>query len=154
MDVSHPKPDRTLLGILAAIAVLVVIAVVVVFTSGGPALREPGTPERAVQDYAAAVIDGDHTAAAELLTPSWKEDCEGMGYGMETGNLRLTLISTQERGDTATVTVAVAVSDDGGPFGGSSYEHEDAFQLERADDDWLISSVPWELAVCPGSDLS
>ena len=154
MEENRAKPDRTLLGILAIIAALVVIAIVVVFTSGSPELREPGTPERVVQDYATAVIDGDTEAAAELLTQTWKDECQGMGYGAETPNLRITLVSTREHGDTATVTVSVASGNDGGPFGGTGYDFEDAFQLERAGDAWLIGSAPWELTICPGSDLS
>lgn len=154
MEATRAKPDPILLGILAVIAVLVVIAVVVVFTSGRPALREPGTPERAVQDYSTAVIDGDHDAAAELLSPAWKEDCQGMGYGAETSDLRITLVNTRERSDSATVTVSVTFGNNSGPFGGSGYEYEDSFQLERAGDDWLITSAPWELTICPGSDGS
>jgi hypothetical protein len=154
MEETRGKPDRTLLGILAVIAVLVVIAVVVVFTNSGPELREPGTPERTVQDYAAAVVEGDHETAGELLSPTWKEDCQGLSYGGDTSNMRITLVNTNVRSDAATVTVSLAFGDNGGPFGGSGYEYQDSFQLERAGGDWLIVSAPWELSICPGSDRS
>ncbi|MHA6667407.1 nuclear transport factor 2 family protein [Homoserinimonas sp. A447] len=152
MDASAPKPDRTLLGVLAVIAVLVVVAVVVVFTRGTPELHDPGTPERAVQEYAAAVIDGDFEAARELLAPAPAEDC--VDFGPKATDLRLTLVETRERGETATVTVLVASGYSGGPFGGSGYEYEEAFQLEHSGDDWLISSAPWEFTVCPKADAS
>jgi hypothetical protein len=152
MDTSSAKPDRTLLGILAVIILLVVVAVVVVFTRGAPQLHDPGSPERAVQDYASAVIDGDIDAARELLAPSSNKDC--MENGLAPTDLRLTLVDTRERGDTATVTVLVATSYSGGPFGGSGYEYEEAFQLERSGDEWLISSAPWEFTVCPKADAS
>lgn len=152
MDVSSVKPDRTLIGIVALIAVLVIVAVVVVFTRGAPELHDPGTPERAVQQYAAAVIDGDHEAAADLLSPSTAEDC--MGSGAVATDLRVTLIDTKVHGDTATVTVTIASGYSSGPFGGSGYEYEDAFQLERSGEDWLIASAPWEFMICPGSDQS
>lgn len=152
MDASSVKPDRTLLGILAVIAVLVVIAVVVVFTRGTPELHDEGTPERAVQEYAAAVIDGDLDAAGELLAPTPTDDC--VESGAVSTDLRLTLVDTRVHGETATVTVSVASGYSSGPFGGSGYEYEDTFQLERSGDGWLISSAPWEFMVCPKADVS
>jgi hypothetical protein len=154
MEETRAKPDRVLLGILAVIAVLVVVAVVVVFTSGAPALRESGTPERVVQDYAAAVIAGDDDAATELLSTAWTKDCEPMDAGVTSQNLRLTLIDTNVHGETATVRVSVASGYSSGPFGGSGYEYEDQFQLERSGDGWLISSTPWEFMTCPRADAS
>lgn len=38
------RPDRTLLAILAAIAVLVIVALIVVFTRGQPAPVDEATP--------------------------------------------------------------------------------------------------------------
>ncbi|HEU4807312.1 MAG TPA: hypothetical protein VFT01_03555 [Homoserinimonas sp.] len=154
MEDTRSKPDRMLLGIVALIAVLVIVALVVVFTRGAPQPLEEGTPQRAVQDYVTAVIDGDRDTALELLTPAWKEDCKAMDYGATTTDVRITLISTQVHERTATVTVAVAASTNSGPFGESGYEYEEAFQLERSGDDWLIASVPWELAICPATDFS
>lgn len=152
MDASSAKPDRTLLGILAVIAVLVVVAVVVVFTRGAPQLHDPGTPERAVQEYAAAVIDGDLDAAEDLLAPTSTDDC--VESPVVSTDLRLTLIETRVHGETATVTVSIASGYSSGPFGGSGYEYEEAFQLERSGDGWLISSAPWEFMVCPKADAS
>lgn len=153
MEESRTKPDRTLLGILALIAVLVVVAVVVVFTRGAPQPLEEGTPGRAVQEYAMAVIAGDHESALELLAPTWKQDCERMDYGQATTDVRITLVGTQLHERTATVTVVVATGGNRGPFG-SGYEYEEVFQLERHGGDWLIASAPWEIAICPATDLS
>jgi len=149
MQTSSAKPDRTLIGILALIAVLIVVALVVVFTRGAPEPLEPGTPERAVQDYTTAVIDGDREAASALLSPSWKDECDPVGYGSETADVRITLVKTRVSDNTATVTVSIATGLNGGPFGGSGYEYEDDFQLDRDGDAWLIASAPWELAICP-----
>ena len=154
MQASSARPDRTLIGILAIIALLAIVAVVVVFSRGAPGPLEAGTPQRAVQDYTTAVIEGDHEEALELLSPTWKNDCERMDYGPTTTDIRITLISTQERERTATVTVAVLAGGNSGPFGGSGYEYDDVFQLEKSGDDWLIVSAPWELAICPATDLS
>ncbi len=144
------RSDRTLIAILVVVAVLVIVAIVVVSTRGTPQPLDPGTPERAVQDYTTAVIDGDRAAAAGLLDTSWREDCEGMGYELMATDVRITLVDSRVHGGTATVTVSVQTGLNGGPFGGSGYEYEDVFQLNRVDGDWLIASAPWELAFCPG----
>lgn len=154
MQASSTKPDRALIAILALVAVLVIVAVVVVFTRGAPQPLEAGTPQRAVQDYATAVVDGDREAALEMLAPTWKEDCENLGYGPTTTDVRITLVDTTVHERTATVTVIVATGGNSGPFGGSGYEHEDVFQLEKSDGDWLIASTPWELAICAEMDFS
>src|SRR5690554_767429 len=107
MQASPPKTDRTLIGILVLIAVLVVVAVVVAFTRGTPQPLEEGSPERAVQVYAAAVVDGDREAALELLAPTWKEDCDRMEYGPTTTDVRVTLVDTRLHEGTATVRVLV-----------------------------------------------
>ena len=150
MDNSPAKPDRTLLAIAVVIAVLVVVAITVVFTRGASPTLDPGTPEGVVQQYTAAVLDGDRQAAAELLSPSWLETCGGMGSGVAAADLRITVINTRIHDGSATVTVSVSSGYSGGPFGSSGYEYEDAFQLDRDGAGWLIASMPWELSVCPG----
>ena|SRR5690554_3899619 len=154
MQSPSSKPDRALIGILAFVAVLVVVAVVVIFTRGAPEPLEAGTPERAVQEYTAAVIDGDFEAASQLLSPTWKDDCESLGYDATATDVRVTLVDSQVHGNTATVTVLVATGLNSGPFGGSGYEYEEAFRLDQVGGDWLIASAPWELAICPAMDLS
>lgn len=149
MQQSSSKPDRTLVGILALIAVLVVVALVVVFTRGMPEPLEPGTPERTVQDYTTAVMAGDREVASDLLSPRWKDECDPVGYGAETADARITVVKTRTDDNTATVTVSIATGLNGGPFGGSGYEYEDDFELDRDGDGWLIASAPWELAICP-----
>lgn len=154
MQTAPARPDRTLVGILALIAVLVIVAVVVVFTRGAPEPLEDGTPERAVQEYATAVVSGDLETAAGLLAPTWKDNCQDTGYDVAATDVRLTLIGTQLHGKTATVTVSVTTGFNSGPFGGSGYEYEDTFQLDRHGEGWLIANVPWDLAFCPMADLS
>jgi hypothetical protein len=69
------RPDRTLLAIVAAIAALVVVALIVVFTRGEPAPVDEATPAGVVQRYSAAVIAGDEAAAAAYLTDTAKDRC-------------------------------------------------------------------------------
>lgn len=153
MRASAAKPDRTLLVILSVIAGLVVIALVVVFTRGTPEPLELGTPEGVVQRYSVAVIDRDDATAAGYLTQQALDGCEVFDRG-PTDDLRIILVSTTVRADTAAVRVSIVTTYDSGPFGVSDYEAEDVFDLVRVDGDWLIQSAPWQLSVCPKTQVA
>ena len=145
----HHRPDRTLFAIVAAIAVLVIVALIVVFTRGEPAPVDEATPAGVVQRYSAAAISGDEAAAAAYLTDAAKNRCSGDVERMRGDNLRVTLVSTTERPASADVKVLITVSQGGGPFGSAEYQVEDVFDLVKAGDKWLIGSAPWQLTVCP-----
>jgi len=74
-ELRRTRPDRTLLAIMAAIAVIVIIALAVVFTRGEPAPLAESTPAGVTQRYAAAVIAGDEAAASAYLTPAARSKC-------------------------------------------------------------------------------
>lgn len=133
--------------ILAVVAVLAVAALAVVFSRGEPALLDESTPQGVVQRYAAAVIDGDETAAATYLTEAARTQCVDFERA-PTENLRVTLVSTTERESSADVRVLIVVSNGGGPFGNSEYETQDVFDLVRTDGKWLVDSAPWQLRTC------
>ena len=143
------RPDRTLLAIMAAIAVLVVVALTVVLTRGEPAPLAESTPAGVAQRYAAAAIAGDEAAAAAYLTPTARNKCSAEARPVAR-NLRVALVSTTERPESADVRVLITVSEPGGPFGSAEYQVEDGFDLVRAGDGWLIDTAPWQLSVCPG----
>ncbi|MBT2517383.1 hypothetical protein J7E29_08060 [Streptomyces sp. ISL-90] len=147
MESPVAKPDRTLIVILGVIAALVVVALIVVFTTGAPELLDESTPEGVVQRYSAAAIEGDEVAAIEYLVPELRDSCERTGTGAVDG-LRVTLVSTTERDDSADVKVLMVTSYDGGLFGSSEYEEEAVFDLVAADGGWLIESAPWPLTIC------
>lgn len=150
MSAARGKPDRILIAILSAIALLVIVALAVVFTRGAPQPLDESTPQGVVQRYSTAVIDGDTAAATSHLTPSAKSRCTGFRDG---GPLptRVVLISATERDNTALVKVSVVNSNSGGPFGPSEYEMEDRFSLVKTDGTWLIDQVPYQFLVCTGS---
>lgn len=147
MDAARPRPDRTLIVILAVIAALAVVALIVVFTRGEPAALDESTPEGVVQRYSAAVLEGDEATASEYLVPELADPCVPTVTG-PSDDMRVTLASTTERDDTADVRVLITVTYEGGLFGSSDYEEEGEFDLVRADGDWLIESTPWQLAIC------
>ncbi|MET1044270.1 MAG: hypothetical protein ABWX59_09155 [Microbacteriaceae bacterium] len=148
-----PGRDRSLIVVLSIIGALVVIALVVVFSRQDPPLRDENTPEGVVQRYSAAVIDGDEEAAAQYLSRGSDTTDAGCDPFADptTQDLRVTLVSTTERADTADVRVSIATMLDSGPFGPSSYETDDVFDLKRTNGAWLIVRAPWQLTVCPGS---
>lgn len=156
-DASAPAPaprrDRTLLVILGVIAALVIIALVVVFSRGEPEPLDESTPAGVVQRYSAAVIDGDEEAAKEYLVAELADDCLRMEPG-PVESMRVTLVDTEEREDSADVRVLIAVSYGGGGILGSDEYQEDAvFDLVREGDDWRIETAPWQLTICQPTEV-
>lgn len=151
-DAPAARPDRTLIIILSVIGALVVIALIVVFTRGEPELLDESTPEGVVQRYSAAVIAGDEDAAIEYLVPELADPCQRIEPG-PVQDMRVTLVSTTEREDSADVRVLIVTTYEGGMFGSSEYEEEAVFDLVADGDGWLIESAPWSLSVCAPTEV-
>jgi hypothetical protein len=145
------QPDRVLLAIVAAIAVLVVVALAVVFLRGGPQPLDASSPAGVVQRYSKAVIDADPAAADTYLSDSARSRCASF-YGSAQAS-RVVLIATTERGDTATVKVSVVHSAPDGPFGPSEYAEEATIALVKTAGRWLINDLPYSLQTCVGGTL-
>jgi hypothetical protein len=146
----HDKRTRgVLIALLAGVALVIVIALIAVFTRGGTATLDPESPEGVVQQYSQAVIEGDTPAAIELLIPEIAEDCRRTGGG--DGDHRVTLTETTVNGDSARVEVVIATVYGSGPLGPDEYESDGVFQLEQVGGQWLIATTPWELTVCDQS---
>lgn len=143
------KPDRILLALLGAVGLLVVVALAVVFTRGGPPPLDPASAAGVVQRYSTAVIDGDTATAESYLTESARNACGGY-YPGEPQPSRVVLVSTNERSDSATVRVSIVHAGQGGPFGPSEYESEDSFRLSKVGGKWLIDQAPYPLMACTG----
>lgn len=152
MDTTRTAPDRTLVIILFIVATLVIVSLVVVFSRGTPEPLDSATPAGVVQAYATLVLNGDELGAAEYLTGTALDRCDSIGHGT-TNDIRLTLLSTEEREDSADVRVAIIESYGSGPFGVSEWETEDVFDLVKADGEWKIAVAPWQLMVCPTEEV-
>ena len=150
---SPARRDPALLVVVGLIGLLVVVALIVVFTRGEPAQLDADTPGGVVQRYSAAVLDGDETAAAGYLSAAALAECDRNTSvdSSATDDIRITLVDTTERDASADVRVLIVTSYGGGPFGSSEYESEDAFDLVKVGGDWLLDEAPWQLAVCPPS---
>jgi hypothetical protein len=153
-DSSPPiaRPDRTLLVLLGVIAALVIIALVVVFSRGEPEPLDESTPAGVVQRYSAAVIDGDEEAAKGYLVSELAEDCLRIEPG-PVESMRVTLVDTEEREDSADVRVLIAVSYGGGMLGSDEYQEDAVFDLVREGDAWRIETAPWQLTVCQPTEV-
>ncbi|MEN8582107.1 hypothetical protein B1A87_005975 [Arthrobacter sp. KBS0703] len=148
MSAPAGRPDRILIVILSVIAGLVVLALAAVFFRGQPEPLSADTPAGVVQRYAEAVLDGDEAGAASYLAESSGRQC-GPVDSVSTRSLRVTLLSTTERPDSADVHVVLTVSNGNGPFGNPEYETEDVFDLVKVNGKWLVKTAPWQLTVCP-----
>ncbi|GAA1208293.1 hypothetical protein [Rhodoglobus aureus] len=145
MKQESARPDRTLIAILSIIAAIVVIALVVVFTRGGPADVDPSTPEGVVQSYSRAMVDSDYTTARDFLASEIRDNCDRAEPNTVQG-LRMTVISSTVSDDTAVVRVSMERGS--GEFGSSGYTSEEAFTMVREDRLWKIETAPWELTLC------
>ena len=148
MSATPGKPDRSLIVILGVIAALVIVALAVVFTRGEPAPLDADTPEGVVQLYAQAVLAGDEQTAADYLSKGRLDNCDRVDPG-PLDNVRLTLVSSTVRENSADVRVSIVTATDNGPFGASEYENEDNFDLIKTNGRWLIDRTPWQLTICP-----
>lgn len=147
MDDAARKPDRSLVIVIGVVAVLVVIALIVVFTRPTAERADESTPAGAVQRYAEAVIAGDLDTARGLLTSELQSACEETDPG-SLSDVRLVLSKTTERDRTADVEVEVVNSSTGGLFGPSEYRSEERFGLVEEDGRWAIEAAPWQFTIC------
>lgn len=152
MNDAARKPDRILLVLLGVIALLVVVALAVVFSRGEPEPLDEASPAGVVQRYSNAVIEGDIATADTYLTDTARTICRG-AYPGEPRPARVVLVSTSEREQSATVRVSIVTSQQDGPFGPSEYEMEDVFSLVKDAGNWKISQAPYPLMACSGTPV-
>lgn len=137
-------PERSLVLIAGLTGLLVVITVALAFTLGDrePATFDPGTPERAVQDYLQALDDGDFEAAYALLSSEYKQttslsafiDNSGQRYGYRSDPDRVTVQDVDVEGETARLQLQLRfVSDDG-----DDYEQEIDVALVQESGAWRL----------------
>jgi hypothetical protein len=140
------RPNRFLLILLAAVAVVAVVAGVLAATRPVPTY-DRATPEGAVQAYLTAVVDRDHDEAVRFLAPGSPCSAVDLDRAYLPDGVRIVLRDTHVTGDTARVEVGVAVSS-GGVFNDSEYTEDHTFRLTRTGADWRISGEPWPMYDC------
>ncbi len=134
--------------IVAAAAVLLIVAASIVIGMLNDSEREfaPDAPESAVQRYVRALEEEDATAIRALMAPEVLQRCDltdirnALRYSGDR-DLRVTLRKTEVTGDRAEVRVNISESS-GDPFG-SSFDHDETFDLVRVSGAWLFAEAGW-----------
>jgi 20S proteasome alpha/beta subunit len=153
MTTSTARPRRALVVLICIVAAIVVVALVVVFSRGTPPLLDSTTPAGIVQRYSAAVISGDETAAKGYLSQSLRDGCDRAEF-VVTDNIRVTLVATTERTESADVRVSITLSSENGPFGVSESSFEGVFDLVKENGAWRIDSAPGPLMICVNTGVT
>jgi hypothetical protein len=144
-DVATRRPNRVLLLVLAAIAVISLVAGGLAASRHGP-VYDSATPEGVVQAYLSAVIDGDHDGAARFLAAESPCSVADLDRAYLPQGVRVALRETQVTADTARVAVSVATPS-GDPFGSENFEKH-TFRLIRSGGTWLVLGEPWPMSDC------
>lgn len=149
------QSTRWLLGILAAVLGLIVLAVVVSLTAGRETDLDPATPGGAVQIYLHAVSEGDAEGAWDLFASDLQDRCslssvrDALRYGPR--DFRAQLGEVVTRTQTTDVTVSITERYSGGLFGNES-TFEQVFPLTREEGAWRLVEAPWPLW-CPAKPV-
>lgn len=144
------RPNRVLVVVVGAVAMLAVIAAVVAVTRAPPTL-DPATPDGSVQTYLRAMLEGDTETAAARLSSSTGCDEDDVTSAFVTDSARIVLVDSTVDGATAIVTVEITESSGSGPFEGSEFSHEERFTLRNEEGSWLLVDEPWPLYFCDRS---
>lgn len=144
---SVSKLPLYVMGALVALAVLVVVALAIRGTTEYPA----GSPERALQDYLNAALEGDKDDVALTITEEFSRRClnEEDAFG-DLSSIGFELDSIKVDGDIAVVEATTRRSSSGDPFDSSYRTGEADFSLRRVDGQWLVdeASWPWPMTRC------
>ena len=147
------RDDKFLLGILAGIGALLVLALIAIVFLRQPAQELPvNTPGGTVQRFLQALDRREYDRAYDYLgsaadKPSREEftryNADRLAYDQTSRRLQIEQESIS--GESATVVVAVTHFSTGGPlFGSSEWTESETFALRREAGSWLITSLPYQ----------
>ena len=139
------KQDRFLIGILAGIALLVVISLVVFFTrQNNQAYMADDTPEGVVHNYVLAAINDDYEKAYSYLADKkGKPSLDNFIADLQpSSNIGVDIGNTRINGNIATVEITI-VSNTGEPLSGR-WTYEDQATLVRQTDGWKLTSMQYD----------
>ena len=143
------KQDRFLIGILAGITLLVVVALALFFTRRGASnYTADDTVQGVLHNYVLALQKQDYQKAYSYLAkkpdkPSYDTFRQALlnGY-VNPGQSGVEILDTTLNGDEAIVDLAVVyISND--PFSGGSYRSNGKALLIRQDGQWKIFEMPY-----------
>jgi len=134
------------LGIITAV-IVALVAVALVLALQGPEQFDTGTPEATVQGYFQAVVDRSRVDAERFLMPDLVERCGAELNQIRDGadSLRVVILDTSPDAGRVAVTVEITERSASSVFLGEPHTFRDTLILERVDDVWLITEVPWPI---------
>lgn len=145
--------NRWLIAAGLALVLLVVASVLVGSARRAETEFPADSAEGAVQRYVRAVQDQDATKIHDLLSPSAQERCDLADIrsalrSPSEREYRVTLRDVKVTDSSAVVRVRVTESTGSGPFESGTYDHDETFDLVRANAGWLIDQPTWPV-YCP-----
>jgi hypothetical protein len=145
------RSDKFLIGIVAGIALLVVVAFVVALLRPPPAYRAEDTPEGIAHNYLLALQQGDYDRAYGYLSPGipgYPSSVEAFIYDisdnswqfreLETGSVSITVETARVADNRATVSVRETQFYRGGIFESSQRTQRFNMQLRQEEGIWRI----------------
>ena len=152
--------SRWLVGIAAAISVLILISVVIALANrpGEAELLPESEPEGVVQRYILAVQDQDSNLAHSYLSDDLKKTCSvdhirssSHWFKDTSREQRVAIIDKETLSDEeARVRVRVTEVDVSPPFGVNEYSHQEHYFLVLEDGKWRLGEPAWPVNWCPG----
>jgi hypothetical protein len=141
------RPNRVLAIVVGSIALLALVAAVLAATRPEPEF-DPATPEGTVQGYLRAVFEEDEDQALTYLAADTECDRNDFRGVIPSDSARVVLLSAAVDGDEATVTVEIFYAGGNDPFDTYEWSEEQAFELDREGDRWVLVDEPWPLYFC------
>jgi hypothetical protein len=141
------RPNRVLAIVVGSIALVALVAAVLAATRSEPEF-DPATPEGTVQGYLRAVFQEDEDQALTYLAADTECDRNDFQGVFTSDSARVVLRSVETEGAEASVEVEIAYTGGQGPFDTYEWSEDQAFELERVGDRWVLVGEPWPLYFC------
>lgn len=139
------RPEVVLAGLVGAILLLAVLAVVL--ASGRGTVEYPqSSPERALQSYLQAVIKGDTVAAYSYISEESECTQTDMDNAYVNDVSRVDIDSVSTSGDRSTIRVRLEFNN--GSVFDDTYSEEQRFSLVRESGAWKITGGAWPMYSC------
>lgn len=140
---------------LIGVGVFVVLAIIVTLALAGSRLRsyEEGTPEATAQAFIQALFDEDPEAAHVYLSADLQERCDpdDIDLWWVQSSDSASFEDVKINGDHADIELRLQARQyDLGlfPFDFYDWDRETELELDRIDDEWVITNATWPLAGC------
>lgn len=143
---------RWLVGVGAALIVIVVLSLAVALIGRGERTYAEDTPEGVVQRYLRAVLDRDATTATGYWSDELQERCDETDIGSQIRqprDFRASLRETREVDGLTEVEVRLTERWGTDPFGGGQYTRSERYILDEFDGEWQIVEPGWPIYWCP-----